>query len=161
MFAHEVHYQSDKHSFFAELKRFVEPKYFKLPLTQGDQKSPSPVGNTQFYRNGFALARAAALLSARSWCFSSGHSVRKTTKNLEAEEVCDGADVVREDELSEPDDPGVVTPTVEIELAQKLPNLEGILESCKTTVIFEKNGKSIYVYVCVYTSLSMTRQEQK
>lgn len=49
--------------------------------------------------------------------------------HLEAEEVCDGADVVREDELPEPDNPGVVTPAVEIELTQELPNLEGVLES--------------------------------
>lgn len=49
--------------------------------------------------------------------------------HLEAEEVCDGTDVVREYELAEPHYPGVVSPAVEVELAQQLPSLECVFES--------------------------------
>lgn len=50
--------------------------------------------------------------------------------HLQAEEVSDGADVVREHELSKANDPGLVSSVVEVELPQELPDLEGVLERC-------------------------------
>lgn len=73
--------------------------------------------------------------------------MKHTHAHLKAEEIGDARDIVREDKLTKSDNPGSVSPIIEVELSEKLPNLESILQGFKYNTIFkretmlEKQGK--------------------
>lgn len=79
------------------------------------------------------------------------YAASKRSTHLQAEEVGDGADIVREHEFSKAHDPSLVASVVEVELPQQLSDLEGVLKRCqkkeeKNETSTQKTHKNDFVF---------------